>query len=96
MVFAVRTDDREDLEYLEELLQKHPGEYRMIATPTLYRDHVQSIDWRHSYSSLPGDCLCIKIDDDILYIQVRTAIICVTDCKPAVINSVWTAPFNLL
>ena len=71
VMFAVRTDNTEDLEYLEELLQKHPDTYRKISTSTLYRAHTQSLTWRQSYSALPRDHVCIKIDDDIVYIQVR-------------------------
>jgi len=71
VVFAVRTDSTEDLEYLEELLQKHPDTYRKIPTSTLYKAHTQELTWRQSYSALLRDRVCIKIDDDIVYIRVR-------------------------
>ena len=72
VVFAVRTDEKEDLEFLEALLARHPGVYR--------RTHGNSIrpyqtpagpHWQESYSITHANRIYVKIDDDIVFIQVR-------------------------
>lgn len=68
MVFSVRTTDSEDLAFLEALLARNPGLYRRHNPDTDPSDNVTR--WRQSYEAVRPGRLYIKIDDDIVFIQV--------------------------
>ncbi|CAL8463666.1 g3200 [Coccomyxa elongata] len=68
VVFAVRTDDAEDLNFLETLLMRHPQVYRRSHGPSI-RPFDTAAHWQKSYSITRNDHIYVKIDDDIVFIQ---------------------------
>ena len=60
VIFAVKTEIQEDLDYLEELLESSP----------LYKKHVAATNYDSwlmgSWEGVGGDDIYIKIDDDVV------------------------------
>ena len=67
-MFAVRTENEEDIEYLEEILHQHPDEYHKFSAGEV---ESNTGNWTESYGGLKRDHLYVKIDDDIVFIKVR-------------------------
>ncbi|KIM94354.1 hypothetical protein OIDMADRAFT_172663 [Oidiodendron maius Zn] len=66
VVFAVNTDDKRDLAYLEELLATHPNYSKYIINKHYH-------PWVGSWEAVSvPDNLYIKIDDDVIYIEDST------------------------
>jgi hypothetical protein len=72
VVFAVRTLDEEDLKFLDLLLARNPGVYRRSAPGSLYQNDTL-VHWQESYNIARPDRLYVKIDDDVIFIQVLVA-----------------------
>ena len=68
VVFAVRTTDPGDLAFLEALLARNPGLYRRHDPDTDPSENVTR--WMQSYAAARLGRLHVKIDDDIVFIQV--------------------------
>lgn len=66
VLFLRHTENKEDLQYLEELLACHPAVYHSKFV-SLKREAFAQI-----LHSLPRDRLYVKMDDDILYIEDGT------------------------
>ena len=69
VVFAVRTDDKEDLKFLDILLARHSGVYRR-SLPGNLDPKITPRHWQESYTIARPGQLYIKIDDDVIFIQV--------------------------
>lgn len=62
VVFAAKTEDEDDLNYLDELIasnDKYRAEYH----------HEKGIDFSQMYGPCVPGVICVKIDDDVLYIE---------------------------
>jgi hypothetical protein len=66
VVFIVKTEDEEDLAYLADLLVDHPGVYRRVVPTSVEGENR----WARNYYGLVEARLYVKIDDDIVFIQV--------------------------
>ncbi|MCJ1405839.1 hypothetical protein MMC11_009069 [Xylographa trunciseda] len=64
-IFVVRTDDVEDLAYLEELLVANP-KY------SAHRSSGSGFDYSQMWSAVEKGNVYVKIDDDVLYIEDST------------------------
>ncbi len=68
VVFAINTDDKDDLTYLDELLTTHPS----------YSKHVPQGDydshwWFGNWEAVSErDAVYVKIDDDVVFIEDDT------------------------
>lgn len=65
VVFAVRTNETEDLQLLEELLAAHPGVYRRSGPGSL-----KDKPWQDCYTLAHPGRVYVKIDDDVVFVQV--------------------------
>lgn len=69
VVFVVKTEDPADLAYLEELLACHRRDYRAVIPAGEPQEGEHQ--WAQHYGFLSPGRLYIKMDDDIVFIQVR-------------------------
>lgn len=67
----MRTNDTEDLRFLDVLLARHPGVYRRSPGPSI----LAPAHWQESYSITSSDRIYVKIDDDIVFIQVLSMLV---------------------
>jgi hypothetical protein len=66
VMFLTKTNDIEDLAYVDSIIEKHPGRF--------FRKDIKSIGWtfKDHYQSLIPDQYYFKLDDDIVYIHPNT------------------------
>lgn len=63
VIFRVNTEDKDDLAFIRELVAGQPH-YRIVNLTSDY------FSWDSHYSDLVPGHLYIKIDDDVVFIQV--------------------------
>lgn len=66
VIFNAKTNNHEDLQYLDTLLASHPGRY--------FKKNITNLAWTFEshYRSLHPERYYFKIDDDIVYIHPNT------------------------
>jgi hypothetical protein len=69
VVFAVKTKNQDDLDFLDQLMARNPGVYHRSDKGE--RVNKESMEEFHEFYSLalPGR-IYVKIDDDVIFIQV--------------------------
>ncbi len=65
-----RQIDKEDLKYLSTVVAAHPDIYRISIPHSANSENI----WSHNYDDVEPNRIYVKIDDDILFIQVRRAL----------------------
>lgn len=72
VVFLARTDNADDLQYLDELIHTSPGYSRRNLTE--YNDRASKVTYGQAWDVVERGTMYIKIDDDIVSYYSRFAI----------------------